>query len=116
MAMLPVLSCKLSLWSVPRASSGSLLGSAAIARDVPGQRRARGLLHTARVSSLGRAPAEQTTPPCFRLRTEVRVSKEKHPLLDAASRPLGSGSVFKSRPTLTRRSSGRPKGRRSPLR
>jgi len=47
--------------------------------------------------------------PCFRLRSEVRVSKEKHPLQAAAARPLGSGSVFKSRSTLTRRSSGRPK-------
>ena len=107
--MLSELSCKLSLWSGPRASSSSLLDSAALAREVPGQRRARGLLHTARVSSLGRAPAVQTTPPCFRLRTEVRVSKEKHPLLAAASRPLGSDPVFKSRSTLTRRSSGRPK-------
>ena len=108
-AMLPVLSCRPSLWSGPRAISGSLLGSMALARDVPGQRRARELPHTARASLLGRAQAEQTTLPCFRLRTEVHVSKEKHPLLAAAPRPLGSGSVFKQRSTLTRRSSGRPK-------
>ena len=114
--MLSELSCKLSLWSGPRASSGSLLGSAAIAREVPGQRRARGLPHTARVPLVARTQAVQTAPPCFRLRIEVRVSKEKHPLLPAASRPLGSGSVFKSRSTLTPRSSGRPNGRRSPLR
>jgi len=114
--MLSEPSCKPSLWSGPRASSGSLLGSMALARDEPGQRRAHELPHTARVSLLGRAQAVQTTLPCFRLRTEVRVSKEKHPLSYAAARPLGSSSVFKSRSTLTPRSSGRPKGRRSPLR
>jgi len=107
--MLPVLSCKPSLWSGPRASSGSLLGAVELAREVPGHGRARRLPRTARVSWLVRAQAVQTTSPCFRLRTEVRVSKEKHPLLVAASRPLGSGSAFKSRSTLTRRSSGRPK-------
>ena len=114
--MLPVLSCKPSLWSGPRAGSGSLLGPVPLARDVPGKRRARQFPHTARVSLLGRAQAVQTTSPCFRLRIEVRVSKEKHPLLAAASRPLGSGSVFKSRSALTKRSSGRAKARRLPLR
>ena len=107
--MLAVPYRKLSSWSGPRANGGSLLGPVAFARDVPSQRRARESPHTARVSSYWRAQAAQTTSPCFRLRTEVRVSKEKHPLLAAAPRPLGSGSVFKSRSTLTRRSSGRPK-------
>ncbi len=42
-------------------------------------RRTRGFPPTARDSTLWRAPAERTTSRCFRLRTEVRVSKEKLP-------------------------------------
>jgi hypothetical protein len=85
-------------------------------RAEPRDAERAGLPRTARASSLGRTQAEQTTPPCLRPRTEVRVSKEKHPLLAAPARPLVQRPDFELRSALTLRSSGRAKARRLPLR
>ena len=105
-----------SSWSGPRAGGGALLGTVELARRARRGAERAGFLALLGASSFGRAQAERTTSRCFRLHAEALVRKEKRPLLPAAPRHLGLHLGFKSRSALTWRSSGRPKGRRSPLR